>query len=209
MIEQGLEAHKAPYFDGFIGSRLPFLDIAAIEQDQLPVRWTRVWKLHGSINWQFEKGAGVVRRIGGSAGGAALIHPSHLKYEQSRRMPYLIMIDRLRSFFRKPSAVLVVCGYSFRDEHINECIVEGLRSNPSAVVFGLLFGKLESYQQALDLANGASNLKLLARNGAIVGGRKGDWKKSEDGNAIEFLHGNFAAFGELLNELAGTEEAQS
>lgn len=205
LIEQGLESHKAPYFDGFIGNRRPFLDIAAIEQDQLPARWTRLWKLHGSINWQFEKDAGAIRRIGGSAGGAALIHPSHLKYEQSRRMPYLIMIDRLRSFLRKPSAVLVVCGYSFGDDHINECLVEGLRSNPSAVVFGLLFSKLDDYQQAHDFTNTATNLKLLARNGAIVGARKGLWKKADDGTVLEFSHGDFAAFGELLGELAGTD----
>jgi len=207
LIEQGLEAQRAPFFDGFIGTRRPFLDIAAIEQDQLPARWTRLWKLHGSINWQFEKGAGVIRRIGGPAGGSALIHPSHLKYEQSRRMPYLIMIDRLRSFLRKPSAVLVVSGYSFGDDHINECLVEGLRSNPSAVVFGLLFGPLDGYTHAHDFATTATNLKLLARDGAIVGARKGAWKKAPDGKAVEFYHGDFAVFGSLLGDLAGAEHA--
>ncbi len=205
LIEQGLESQKAPYFDGFIGNRQPFLDIAAIEQDQLPARWTRLWKLHGSINWQFEKGPGVIRRIGGSAGGAALIHPSHLKYEQSRRMPYLIMIDRLRSFLKKPSAVLVVSGYSFGDDHINECLVEGLRSNPSAVVFGLLFSKLDAYPHARDLTATATNLKLLARDGAIVGSRMASWKKTAEGSATEFRYGDFAALGELLGELAGAE----
>ena len=206
LIEQGLEAQRAPFFDGFIGNRQPFLDIAAIEQDQLPARWTRLWKLHGSINWQFEKGAGVIRRIGGPVGGSALIHPSHLKYEQSRRMPYLIMIDRLRSFLRKPSAVLVVSGYSFGDDHINECLVEGLRSNPSAVVFGLLFGPLDSYRQAHDFTTTAINLKLLARDGAIIGARKGSWKKTPDGKAVEFEHGNFAVLGTLLGNLAGADQ---
>jgi hypothetical protein len=207
LIEQGLEAQRAPFFDGFIGNRQPFLDIAAIEQDQLPARWTRLWKLHGSINWQFEQGAGLIRRVGGAAGGSALIHPSHLKYEQSRRMPYLIMIDRLRSFLRKPSAVLVVSGYSFGDDHINECLVEGLRSNPSAVVFGLLFGQLDGYTHAHEFATTASNLKLLARDAAIVGARKGAWKKTPDGKIVEFDHGNFAIFGTLLGDLAGAEQA--
>jgi hypothetical protein len=207
LIEQGLEAQKAPYFDGFVGNRQPFLDIAAIEQEQLPARWTRIWKLHGSINWQYEKTAGVIRRIGNSAGGAALIHPSHLKYEQSRRMPYLIMIDRLRNFLKKPSAVLVVSGYSFGDEHINECMVEGLRSNPSAVVFGLLYGKLDDYKHAHELTNTAANLKLLARDGAIVGARRGAWKKAADGSAVEFTLGDFAVMGELFGELAGAEPA--
>lgn len=205
LIEQGLEAQKAPYFDGFVGTRQPFLDIAAIEQDQLPARWTRVWKLHGSINWQYEKSAGVIRRIGTSAGGSALIHPSHLKYEQSRRMPYLIMIDRLRTFLKRPSAVLVASGYSFGDEHINECLVEGLRTNPSSVVFGLLFGKLDAYKHAHGLTDTATNLKLLARDAAIIGAKKGNWKNAPDGTAVEFTYGNFANLGELFGELAGAE----
>lgn len=205
LIEQGLEAQKAPYFDGFVGNRQPFLDVAAIEQEQLPARWTRIWKLHGSINWQYERGAGVIRRIGSSAGGAALIHPSHLKYEQSRRMPYLIMIDRLRSFLKKPSSVLVVSGYSFGDEHINECVVEGLRSNPSAAVFGLLYGKLDDYKHAHEFTSTAGNLKLIARDGAIIGARRGVWKKATDGSDVEFAHGDFAVMGNLFGELAGAE----
>ena len=73
-----------PHFDGFVGSREPFFDIASIEQDEIPRRWARLWKLHGSINWQHrddgavakaqqpgQDGLGVLgeaRRIGGHAG---------------------------------------------------------------------------------------------------------------------------------------------
>ena len=117
-------------------------------------------------------------------------------------MPYLIMIDRLRNFLKKPSAVLVINGYSFGDEHINECVVEGLRSNPSAAVFGLLYGMLDDYKQAHDFTNTAVNLKLLARDGAIVGARRGTWKKGADGSDVEFTHGDFSMMGNLFGELA-------
>jgi hypothetical protein len=89
LLEQALEDVRVPYFDGFVGARNPFFDVAAIEHDEIPSRWVRVWKLHGSVNWRYGDD-GVVTRVSGRPDGAhALIHPSHLKYEQSRRMPYL------------------------------------------------------------------------------------------------------------------------
>jgi hypothetical protein len=50
LTEQALEECRVPYFDGFVGSRRTFFDLAAMEQDILPLRWARLWKLHGSIN---------------------------------------------------------------------------------------------------------------------------------------------------------------
>jgi SIR2-like domain len=89
LMEQALEEEYIPYFDGFVGSRNPFFDVSAIEEDNIPTRWTRLWKLHGSINWQ--KGPGndgmVVRSQGPSRDGGVLIHPSEMKYDQSRKMP--------------------------------------------------------------------------------------------------------------------------
>ena len=40
-------------------------------------------------------------------------------------MPYLAMIDRFRSFLRKRRATLVLCGYSFGDEHLAGCPATG------------------------------------------------------------------------------------
>ncbi len=47
LVEEAFEKSKVPFFDGFIGSREPFFDLAAMEQDKLPDRWARLWKLHG------------------------------------------------------------------------------------------------------------------------------------------------------------------
>lgn len=142
LLEQAFEQQRIPLFDGFVGSREPFFDIASIEQDAIPRRWTRLWKLHGSINWQRRDDGTVFRAQGKAAKGRAMIYPSHLKYDQSRRMPYLAMIDRLRAFFRTDSnrhgfgpPVLVVCGYSFSDDHLNEVLLDGLRGNAGAQCF--------------------------------------------------------------------------
>jgi SIR2-like domain len=61
LIEQALEIHRVPYFDGFVGGCRPFFDAYAMEEDALPPRWARLWKVHGSINWR-QTDEGIVYR---------------------------------------------------------------------------------------------------------------------------------------------------
>ncbi|MDL1978456.1 MAG: SIR2 family protein [Deltaproteobacteria bacterium] len=185
LLEQALEESEVPYFDGFSGARRAFFDLTSIEQDhlppreQLPPRLARLWKLHGSINWRLVKDADdkafVVRSSLPLEGDSLLIHPSHLKYEQSRRMPYLAMMDRLRSFVSRKHAFLIICGYSFGDDHVNEAIAQGLRGNPNATAFALQFGKLDDYAKGVALAQGTSNLSILATDGAVLGTKRDEW----------------------------------
>lgn len=177
LMEEALEARRAPFFDGFVGSVRPFFDQRAIEDNETSYRWTRLWKIHGSINWRIDLATKSIFRSSDHTDGAELlIHPSRLKYDESRRMPYLIMIDRLRSFLRQGRpAALIVCGYSFGDEHINAAIVEGLQNNPSAVCFALQYGKLKQYDAATVLARKIPNLAVFAKDGAVFRGQSGPW----------------------------------
>jgi len=179
LIEQALEIHKVPYFDGFIGSREAFFDLSSIENDRLPERWARLWKVHGSINWWRTPSDDVVRKERSSTGDRQMIYPSHLKYDQSRRLPYLAMLDRLREFLGRGQGVVVTCGYSFADQHLNEVILNGLRSNPTAMCFGLLFGKRSSYPEALLQAGKRANLSVLAADGAVLGTVEQDWRADD------------------------------
>ncbi len=53
LTEQAFEEKSVAYFDGFVGARQPFFDLRAIEDTLIPKHWTRLWKVHGSINWYF------------------------------------------------------------------------------------------------------------------------------------------------------------
>ena len=228
LMEQAFEDSRVPYFDGFAGARQPFFDLLSMEEDMLPPRWARLWKLHGSINWYQAADKGVFRATSKEDGGSRrVIHPSHLKYQESRRMPYLAMVDRLRAFLKQPTSTLILCGYSFRDEHVNEVILQGLRSTQTAIAFALLFEGITDYAQARALALTRSNLNLLARDGAVIGGQISQWQE-KDADAVsanndrwvkwrpvdpateggkqlaEFTLGDFAIFGEFLQELVGT-----
>ena len=179
LLEEALEQFAVPFFDGFVGAREPFFDLAAMEQDAIPPRWTRLWKLHGSINWIKRKDGSVFRcshPARPEEGEQLLIYPSHLKYEQSRRMPYLAMIDRLRAFFRDTNPVLVVCGYSFTDDDLNEVLLDGLRGNRSAHCFALVYPDIKECEIVASHANKHANLTVLARDAAVIGTRRGAYK---------------------------------
>ena len=189
LFEQALEQHPLPHFDGFVGSREPWFDLASIEHDSIPARWTRLWKLHGSINWEKseelingKKVTRVVRVTRKAEAGKVMIFPSHLKYDQSRRMPYLAMLDRLRAFFHgKDAPRLVVCGYSFSDDHLNEVLLDGLRGNRNAQCFALMYAGLDQYSRVVAYAQKQSNLTVLAWDGAVVGTLVGRYRPGTTG----------------------------
>jgi hypothetical protein len=215
LMEQALEQRRVPYFDGFVGSHETFFDLSSMEQDILPPRWARLWKIHGSINWWRSVEDNAVRRSQSQApkpGFRQMIYPSHLKYDESRRLPYLAMLDRLRSFLSRGQAVLVICGYSFSDYHLNEIVLQGLSGNPNAICFGLMHGGRSGYTVALNEARKLPNFCLIAGDGAVVNTIEGDWNQRLDTDhplhgcsvaanadgAPEFLIGNFVEFGKFL-----------
>lgn len=230
LMEQAFEDCGVPYFDGFAGVRRPFFDLRAMEEDMLPPRWARLWKIHGSINWYQGDDGGVFRGTANEEGGSKrVIHPSHLKYQQSRRLPYLAMIDRLRAFMKKPGATLILCGYSFRDEHLNEVIVQGLECSQTATAFALMHGAFEQYPQGGALALRRPNLSILCKDGGVMGGRAFVWpatdgtqSKPDDTEWVKwevvgpehnpaatksvFELGDFGVLGRFLAELAGTTQ---
>jgi hypothetical protein len=218
LAEQAMEESGVPFFDGFVGAHKPFFEVRAIEDDELPPRWARLWKLHGSINWCRAESGRVIRDYTSAHLERRLIHPSHLKYDESRRMPYLTLHDRLRHVLRQPNVVVVSCGYSFRDEHLNEILQEGLDRNPTAVLYGLLYGDLGGFPEAVALAKRtqAKSLLLLAEGEAVIGRETVSWREVEDPEKLLGLPGvrvegtkpfcelgDFAKLGEFLATLSG------
>lgn len=195
LMEQALEQRRVPYFDGFVGSASTFFDVASMEQDNLPARWSRLWKVHGSMNWWRTTLGNVERRTDTAAGDRQMIYPSHLKYDQSRRLPYLAMLDRLKAFLARGQAVLITCGYSFSDQHLNEVILQGLSGNPNSICFGLLHGDRANYSEAVSRARKQSNLSLLAVDGAVLNTIERDWRS--DKKEEHPLHGLAVVTGEM------------
>lgn len=228
LMEKSLEKNSVPYFDGFVGSSEAFFDLRAVEDNLIPEHWTRLWKIHGSINWKRNKRNEVVRISNPKDIRSNLIYPSHLKYDESRKMPYLALIDKLSSFLKNNPSLLIVCGYSFNDDHLNYCMLNALKSNSSANVIALLYGSLKNYPKAIELAeNRRHNLSLWAFDEAIIGAVRGKWEIPNTNNLEEdevYQHsiktsalveqgdksffvelGNFQVIGSYLQSLIGQE----
>ncbi|HXQ20082.1 MAG TPA: SIR2 family protein, partial [Candidatus Acidoferrales bacterium] len=171
LIEEALERAKVPYFDGFCGSREPFFDPATIANADLPPRWARIWKLHGSLGWKPNDSGEVVRSGGTSE--TSLIFPTHLKYDQTQKLPYSALFDRLRGFLRQPDTMLLACGFSFRDAHVSAVIEEALSSTPATSVIAFQHATLTEEKTATSIAERRSNLSVYANDGATINGVAG------------------------------------
>ena len=123
-------------------------------------------------------------------------------------MPYLALQDRLRACLAQRGTLLVGCGYSFGDGHLNAVLQEGLQANPTASLVALAHSGLSDCGQARSLALAQSNFSLFARDGAILGTREGPWRSggdiqgvAQDGEESTVLLGDFGQFGALLQGL--------
>ena len=136
LVEEAFERARVPYYDGFSGSHRPFFDAASVSTDELPARWSRLWKLHGSLGWAILDGT-VVRT--GERGATELIYPYHLKYDQVTRLPYSALFERLRQFLLIPDTVLICTGFSFLDSHICAVLEEALAANAHTAVYAFQY----------------------------------------------------------------------
>jgi hypothetical protein len=130
------------------------------------------------------------------------------------------MLDRLRVFLRSDQCVLLTCGYSFSDEHINAYIGQGLSGNANAACIGMIFNDRSNAPKAIELAKRHANLTLLSADGGVVGTVERNWhsviKDTNPAYSIavgtelpglrtkapvtqcKWLLGDFAALGEFL-----------
>ncbi|SEH40137.1 SIR2 family protein [Tardiphaga sp. OK245] len=230
LLEQALEAQRVAYFDGFVGSDNAFLDLESMAVDDLPARWARLWKLHGSINWWMTSKNKIRRSRDVIEGEQLLIYPSHLKYDQSRQMPYFAMLDRLRVFLRSDQCVLLTCGYSFADEHINAYIGQGLSGNPNASCIAMIWNDRADAPKAIELAKRHANLTVLAADGSVIGTINRSWdstiksnnpafpiaicnsalagRSKADADQCKWLLGDFDAFGQFLAHQLSTRDIE-
>lgn len=135
LLEDALALERVPFADGLDGGVTGWWSPQTFDRTDLAAR---VFKLHGSINWGEFPGDPLPRRVGdrlqiaGVKERRILIWPASTKYREAQLDPYAQLAERTRRVLR-PSGlsqcVLVVCGYRFRDAHINLEIDRALRES--------------------------------------------------------------------------------
>lgn len=174
LLEQALERVKTPYFDGFSGSRNAFFDPSSISRNDLPPRWVRVWKLHGSIGWEIGPSNEVIRLP--HSQNTSMVYPSHIKYDQTQAAPFSSLFERFKSFLLEPDTLLICSGFSFADAHISSKIIESLIANPSTALFAFQYNKLSDEPYAREIALKCPNASIFCRDGAIINGVEAKWR---------------------------------
>ena len=175
-FELGLENKNIPYYDGFTGSYRPFFDANSVGNMGFLPNQTKLWKIHGSLGWHYdEQGKKIIRKDADS--DTFLIYPSILKYTESKKQPYMALGDRLTNFLRQSDTILITCGYSFSDDHINERILTALKSNLLTHVYVLYYDKsLTEESPICKIAKLESKISVFSQRHAVIGSQFGTWK---------------------------------
>ena len=183
LVETSFEDRRLPYFDGFVGNiRGKFHTDLVEATPEEPDRWllpsfVRLWKLHGSVNWAWDEATNteIVRKGSPVSGSAAAIYPSDARYDESRRMPFLVLQDRFRRALAQTETLTLVAGYSFGDDHLNEMLFDAAERRPRSET--IVFAYSEIPQTVLSQAATTPNLQAVTGDKAMLGGRLGTWEQ--------------------------------
>lgn len=191
ILETALEKQKVPYFDGFLGVLRAQFYTELVEGDgeeHLPSFFVRLWKLHGSVNWELTEdidGSNKrIVRVGHEVKNTqiAAIYPSDEKYQESRRVPFLVLQDRFRRALNESETLVLISGYSFGDSHLNEIIYSAASRRPRSGFVAFLFEEIP-----LSVAENAEhipNLQVLSAREAVIGGVRANWSVPEKPDRI-------------------------
>ncbi len=141
--ERAMDRLSIPYCNGFSGSVEQRLNPATFRYalaEQLDItskRWAAVdsfvylCKLHGSINW-VEDGEGLfpIRALqdvpASDADHRVMIYPTPAKQNTSFGAPYSDLFREFQKQVVQDQSVLIVAGYGFGDEHVNNLVFQAL-----------------------------------------------------------------------------------
>lgn len=122
LIEDSLALNQIKYDDGFVGGGVGFWQ--GYEHDEKIE--ARIIKLHGSIDWvapQNEPSQLLRTRFSDTypvKTSLVVIHPQSAKYINAQNDPFSELFNRFRlKLADGAERVLLICGYSFGDAHIN------------------------------------------------------------------------------------------
>lgn len=142
-IENSLDSLGYAYSDGFKNSVHQIFDTTEYNRRPVDVtkrfkdRWSvvrpffRVYKLHGSLDWNRTSEGSVIKQHSLNSRSSeelkdAVIAPTSSKYADSQGSPFSDLFREFSIELTKSNSVLLVNGYGYGDEHINDFILQAL-----------------------------------------------------------------------------------
>lgn len=193
LLEDALILEKQKIYDGFTGTAMGFWDPEISFKDPNSFH---IYKLHGSVDWYSHEKDGVIRCRYGvnylSEAENVLIYPQATKYVETQKDPFATLFTRFRNRLNSSKDnILVTCGYSFGDNHINGEI-ESAITRPGNKTILIVFIKSDTKASNLNellllwLNNKELSQKIfIATDKGIYHGSSSIIKK-EDGKDLEW-----------------------
>jgi hypothetical protein len=151
LIEHGCDLAGLRVIDRFAGALSPVFRSTRVEIDvhynppgirgepRFMEGVVRLTKLHGSIDWRFDRTQGFIRRSGIPFGAAndhtdvpkdpidtVMIYPNPAKDVETTEYPYAELFRDYAAAACRPNGVIVTYGYGFGDDHINRVLLDML-----------------------------------------------------------------------------------
>jgi hypothetical protein len=178
LLEDALSLCGVSYWDGFDGGAVAYRSYRFGGAEPVSGFRAHVVKLHGSIDWHLDADGKVWRVRDGDLYPAAtrrvLIYPQSTKYVATQRDPFSAQFDLFRRQLCSGGGhVLVTCGYSFGDEHINDEISAAMnRGENDAALIAFVSegnGQLPASLEAWRRQPWGRHIYILTGRGVYVG----------------------------------------
>ena len=204
LLEKALENNSLPYFSGFMGNVKPFFISDSVDDfTGLYVKqsWTKLWKLHGSLN--FKKSISETIFIENNINAEyenLLIYPSMDKYLSSRKAPFIAYLDRFRKYLLVNEKVLLILGYSFCDDHVNDIIINGLNNNSRLSVFAFCYDE-QTLNKCIEVLGKYPNISAYADKLKFINRTKSEFTNEKN-------IGDFNNFVTVINSLVNQKKSE-
>lgn len=172
LIEDAFSLINIEVNDGFIG--------AAIGSWRPEISYKKssgvnVVKLHGSVDWINDQQKGLLRTRYGvnylSDDSEVLIYPQATKYVETQKDPFAALFSEFRHKLSCPNDnVIIVCGYSFGDAHINSEIFQAInqKGNKSTLI-AFVENNNEFLTRLLNAENTEKKVYVASKQGVYHG----------------------------------------
>ena len=209
VLEASLDALRLPYVDGFRGTNRAWFDAKTFSSSDAVCR---IFKLHGSINWVRDTDGNVRRRHDRIKNmhndESIVVYPSEQKYIQTQYGVYETLIGQFRERLRNPDIknnCLIVLGYSFNDQHINEAICDAVTSTDTLTVVAFVGPEddLEKQGKRFDEIEKRCKSRFNAFIGTGEAGHLVGHATDDEDETAEILKFELWKFKNLVNCIAG------
>ena len=165
-FEYSLDKLAIEYKDGFSGFVNRLFDPRTLQGKDK----TGLIKIHGSVNWiveegkvkefqpKFENGKVIIDDT-----ATVLIYPTSHKLYQTYSTPYSELMRHMLDEMETGKNVVIVLGYKYGDDHINEILFKALE-NPNNIFYFFLYNPDEQgafIDQLKQLADNMPNINIL------------------------------------------------